>query len=551
MKREFTVGAHAPRPVARLTGGQALAQSLVRHGVRAVFGLPGVQLDWVFDALYEARDAITVYHTRHEQALSYMADGYARTTGQVGVCLMVPGPGLLNAMAGLATAYACSSPVLCITGQIPSNLIGVGRGVLHEVKNQLDVVRSVTKWAERAMRPEEIPGLVGEAFRQLRTGRPRPVAVEIPPDVLQETGDVTPITSEPAEPPAGDPGAIEDAARALGAAERPLIFAGGGVAQAEAGEALQQLAEMLQAPVVLSSNGKGALSDRHYLVQNMIAARELLPRSDVVLAVGTRLVQPATSPWGLGEGHTVIQMDIDPEEIGRNRRVAVGITADARLGLAQLAARVERCNRIRESRRDELLEVKRNAADVLLSIQPQAAFAQAIRDAVPDDGIVVSGMTQVGYWMNHGFPVYRPRTFLTSGYQGTLGYGFPTALGARVGNPAKTVVSVNGDGGFMYNVQELSTMVRHRLNVVTIVFNDNAYGNVRRTQRETFGGRLIASDLLNPDFLALAESFGVDGIRTATPDGLREALSAAIGAGRPALIEVPVEEMPSLWGLLK
>lgn len=551
MKREFTVGAHAPRPVARLTGGQALAQSLVRHGVRAVFGLPGVQLDWVFDALYEARDAITVYHTRHEQALSYMADGYARTTGQVGVCLMVPGPGLLNAMAGLATAYACSSPVLCITGQIPSNLIGVGRGVLHEVKNQLDVVRSVTKWAERAMRPEEIPGLVGEAFRQLRTGRPRPVAVEIPPDVLQETGDVTPITSEPAEPPAGDPGAIEDAARALGAAERPLIFAGGGVAQAEAGEALQQLAEMLQAPVVLSSNGKGALSDRHYLVQNMFAARELLPRSDVVLAVGTRLVQPATSPWGLGEGHTVIQMDIDPEEIGRNRRVAVGITADARLGLAQLAARVERCNRIRESRRDELLEVKRNAADVLLSIQPQAAFAQAIRDAVPDDGIVVSGMTQVGYWMNHGFPVYRPRTFLTSGYQGTLGYGFPTALGARVGNPAKTVVSVNGDGGFMYNVQELSTMVRHRLNVVTIVFNDNAYGNVRRTQRETFGGRLIASDLLNPDFLALAESFGVDGIRTATPDGLREALSAAIGAGRPALIEVPVEEMPSLWGLLK
>lgn len=549
--REIVAGTPRSQPVVRLTGGQALVQALAAHGVRDVFALPGVQLDWIFDALYEARETITVTHTRHEQALSYMADGYARTTGRAGVCLMVPGPGLLNAMAGLATAYACSSPVVCITGQIPSNLIGVGRGVLHEVNDQLSVVRAVTKWAERAMRPEEIPGLVADAFRQLRTGRGRPVALEIPPDVLQCACDVAPAVPAPVERPDGDPEAIEAAARALGAAERPVIFAGGGVLRAEAWTPLLQLAEALQAPVIMSSNGKGAVSDRHDLAHNMFAGRELLPASDVVLAVGTRLVQPATSAWGLGEQHTVIQMDIDPEEIGRNARVTIGIVADACRGLRRLAERVERYNRVRESRGDELRAVKQKVAGLLLPMQPQAQFAQAIRDAVPDDGIVVSGMTQVGYWMNQAFQVYRPRTFLTSGYQGTLGYGFPTALGAKVGNPSTVVVSVNGDGGFMYNVQELATMVRHKMPVVAIVFNDNAYGNVRRIQQETFDGRLIASDLLNPDFLKLAESFGVDGVRTGTPDGLQKTLRAAIDGGRPTLIEVPVGEMPSLWPLLR
>ena len=178
-------------PMTRLTGGQALAQCLKIQGVDVVFGLPGVQLDWFFDALYQEREAIRVYHTRHEQATAYMADGYARTAGRVGVCVMVPGPGLLNAMAGLSTAYACSSPVFCVTGQIQSTLIGKGRGLLHEIKDQLQAMRSVTKWAARAARPEEIPGLVREAFRQLQTGHVRPVAIEVPPDVLQAAADVT------------------------------------------------------------------------------------------------------------------------------------------------------------------------------------------------------------------------------------------------------------------------------------------------------------------------------------------------------------------------
>ena len=540
----------------RLTGGQALVQGLLVQGIEVVFGLPGVQLDWLFDALYEKREAIRLYHTRHEQAVSYMADGYARTTGRVGVCLTVPGPGVLNATAGLATAYACSSPVLCLTGQIPSKSIGGGQGLLHEIKDQLGALRSVTKWAARASAPEEIPGAIHEAFRQLHSGHVRPVAIEVPLDTLQAAADVAPGERVEAGRQAGDPALIERAAKALGTAERPIIFVGGGVIRSAAWEPLQHLAEMLEAPVVMSSNGKGALSDRHYLAQGMVAAQDLLPPSDAVLICGTRFLQPAHSTWGPAgsprHGRMLIQIDIDPEEIGRNVPPAIGIVADAGWGLQELVARVPRHNRKRASRRDELLAEKQKVHARLVAVQPQAAFASVIREVLPEDGILVSESTQVGYWAQFGgFPVYHPRTFLTSGYQGTLGYGFATALGAQVGAPGRRVVSINGDGGFMYNVQELSTMVRHRIHVVAIVFNDNAFGNVRRIQRESFGGRLIAADLLNPDFVQLAEAFGVDGYRAEGPEGLRAALHTALRNDRPALIEVPVGEMPNVWPIIR
>jgi acetolactate synthase-1/2/3 large subunit len=536
----------------RLTGGQALVQGLLAQGVDTVFGLPGIQLDWLFDAFYQARDAIHLYHTRHEQAVSYMADGYARATGRPGVCVMVPGPGVLNAMAGLATAYACSSPVLCITGQIPSHQIGAGRGLLHEIREQLAALRSVTKWAARAERPEQIPGLVTEAFRQLQTGHVRPVALEVPLDVLQAAADVTPIGRVEVPAAAADPEALERAARMLGAAERPIIFSGGGVLRAAAWGPLQDLAEMLEAPVVMSGNGRGVISDRHYLAQNMIGAQALLPAADAVLIVGTRFLQPAGSTWGPREDQPLIQIDIDPEEIGRNRRPAIGIVADAAAALPALVERTARHNRRRASRREELEALQQRVRQRLDSVQPQAAYAWAIRDALPDDGVLVSESTQVGYWAQWGgFPVYEPRTLLTSGYQGTLGYGFATALGVQVGVPGRKVVSLNGDGGFMYNVQELSSMVRHRLPVAAIVFNDNAYGNVRRIQRDSFGGRLIASDLANPDFVKMAEAFGVDGHRAESPEALRNALRRALDAGRPSLIEVPVGEMPNPFPLFR
>jgi acetolactate synthase-1/2/3 large subunit len=533
-----------------MTGGQALVASLMRQNIDTIFGLPGVQLDGAFDALYDAQASgdIRVIHPRHEQTTAYMADGYARTTGRIGTCLVVPGPGLLNATAALSTAYACNSPVLCITGQIQSDLIGVGRGMLHEIPNQLEMVRSVAKHAERATKPDEIPGLVDRAVRELWVGRVRPVEIEIPPDTLFATSEVELMAPVPErERPSGDPDKVEQAAKLLGQAERPMIFSGGGILGSEAWGELQALAEMLQAPVAMSSNGKGALSDRHYLAQNSVGAMALIDNADVILCVGTRMIEPATYPWGLKPGRTVIHMDIDPEEVGRNYDVTVGIVADAKAGLLELIDRTGTHNRSRESREDELIGIKQSARAKLDSIQPQASFARAIRDELPEDGIFVGEMTQIGYWSNLGFPVYQPRTYLTPGYQGTLGWGFPTSLGVKVGNPGKVVVSVNGDGGFGFALNELATMAKHQIGTITIVFNDSAFGNVRRIQQVSFDGRTIASDLDNPDYVKLAEAFGVTGRRAISPEALQIALRDSIKADEPTLIEVPVEQMPDPW----
>lgn len=260
-------------------------------------------------------------------------------------------------------------------------------------------------------------------------------------------------------------------------------------------------------------------------------------------------MQPATSDWGPRQ-QAVIQLDIDPEEIGRNFPPTIGIVADAKRGLAALLNRLPLYNRRRESRRAELRALKERIFDLLWEVQPQASYAMALREALPEEGILVSESTQVGYWTWNAFPVYRPRTFLTSGYQGTLGFGFATALGAKAGHPDRPVLSLNGDGGFFYNLPELATMVQHRLDVITVVFNDNAYGNVRRIQKERFGGRFIASDLYNPDFVMLAQSFGIEGVRVGTPEALRDVVTDAVRDPRPILIEVPVGEMPSIWGIV-
>src|SRR5581483_5638166 len=250
---------------------------------------------------------------------------------------------------------------------------------------------------------------------------------------------------------------------------------------------LRQIAEMLQAPVIMSSNGRGALSDRHYLAHMALAGSVLTPQADVVLAVGTRSVQPATMPWGVKAAQTVIQLDIDAAEIGRNYKDVLGLQADAKQGLAQLLERLPRYNRSRPSIKEESEALRARERAALDSIKPQADLAMAIRGELPDDGILVSEMTQVGYWSNQGYPVYEPRTFITAGYQGTLGFGFATAMGAKIANPDRKVVSINGDGGFGYQLQELSTLARFNINQVTVVFNDDAFGNVNRIQREQMG----------------------------------------------------------------
>jgi acetolactate synthase-1/2/3 large subunit len=536
-----------------MTGGQALVASILEQGIDTIFALPGVQLDGAFDALYAAqqRGDIRVIHPRHEQTAAYMADGYARVTGSIGTCLVVPGPGLLNATAALSTAYACNTPVLCITGQIQSDMIEFGRGLLHEIPNQLGMIRSVTKHAARAVVPSEIPSLVDTAIRELWTGRVRPVEIEIPPDTLFAEGDVSLMSAAPGRSrSAGDPDLISQAAKLLGNAKSPLIFVGGGVISSEATEQLLNLAELLQAPVHMTSNARGAVSDRHYLAQSTVGVSKLIGDADVILAVGTRFVEPSTYVWGLNPGRTVIQMDIDPEEIGRNYQVTVGIEADAQAGLSALAEAVASHNISRTSREEELTALKQHSREQFDSIHPQSDFGHAIRRQLPDDGIFVGEMTQIAYWGNAGFPVYQPRTYFTPGYQGTLGWGYPTSLGVKVGAPDRVVMSINGDGGFGFALNELATQARHGIASITLVFNDSAYGNVRRIQTVQFDGRTIASDLQNPDYVKLAEAFNVTGRRALNPAELETHLAESIKANEPTLIEIPVEAMPDPWRAL-
>src|SRR5579871_4743104 len=533
--------------MARMTGGAALVEMLCRHGVDTIFALPGVQNDALFVSFYDAGDSLRIIHTRHEQGAGYMAFGYARATGKIGTFAVVPGPGFLNTTAALATAYATNAPVLCIAGQVPSDMIGRGYGLLHEIPDQLGVLNSLTKWAGRIGHPPETGKRVNDAFRRLRDGRPRPVGLEIPPDVLALATEVALPAAEPA-PPVTEPDRIEEAALALAAAKRPLIFVGGGAVAA--GAEILAIAEMLQAPVVSFTGGKGILSDRHYLAQSSLAGHELWREADVVLAVGTRLHQPQLR-WGFDRDLKLIRIDIDPGEITRFARPSLAIVADAKAALAALHPALARHAPRRASRRDELAALKA-AIDARLdqTLGPQCEYLRAIRAELPDEGIYVEDLTQVGYVGRVAFPVYEPRTYIHSGYQGTLGFGFATALGAKVGRPDRPVVSVSGDGGFMYNVQELSTAAKHGIDIVAIVFADGAYGNVRRMQKEDYGNRLIGVDLANPDFPKLAESFGLAGVKTTSPDGLRREFAAALKRRGTSVIEVAVGEMPDPWKIL-
>jgi len=532
----------------RMTGGGALVEMLRRHGIDTLFALPGVQNDALFVALYDAGDAIRVIHTRHEQAAAYMALGYARASGKPGAFAVVPGPGLLNTTAALATAYATNAPVLCISGQIPSDLIGRGFGLLHEIPDQLAILKGLTKWAARISHPSETGKLVNEAFRQLADGRPRPVALEMPLDVMARDYAVTLPRPEPAlAAPEPDPDLVAAAAKTLLAAKAPLIYVGSGAMAASA--EILGLAERLQAPVVTYTGGKGVVSDRHYLAQNLLAGHELWKTADVVLAIGTRLNQPQTR-WGFDGDIKLIRVDLDPVEITRIVKPAIGIVADARDAAAALLTAVD-SGPARASRKDALEGLKaKTAALIAERLGPQCEYLAALRDELPDNGIYVEDLTQVGYVGRLAFPVYKPRTYIHSGYQGTLGYSYATALGAKVARPDVPVVSVSGDGGFMYNVQELSTAALFGIDAVAVVFADGAYGNVRRMQKMDYGNKLIATELRNPNFPKMAESFGIAGARTTTPDGLRRELNAAFKRRGPSLIEVAVGEMPDPWPTL-
>jgi acetolactate synthase-1/2/3 large subunit len=532
-----------------VTGGEALVEQLALEGVTDVFGVPGVQLDWATDALRKAKDRIHFYVPRHEQATSYMADGYARVSGRPGVCMVVPGPGLLNATAGLATAYSCNSPVVCIAGHINSSAVDQGRGLLHEIKNQAGVLGAVTKWNGRARSVSEIPALVREAFRQATSGRPQPVGIEIPHDLLQGKAEIALVTPDGQDGRIRpQPAAIDAAAAMLDGARFPVIYVGGGVQAAGAAAELRELAEALDAAVVLGENGRGALSDRHPLALNAVGGRAVFPHADVALIVGSRFIDTTTGQPILQPGKTrFIFLNADPASWASPNSPALTVHADAKLGLAALAASVRRRT---PSRAADVAKVRDWIGAQIAPLEPQRSWLRALRTSLPDDGIFVNELTQVGYVARSHFPVYEPGTYLSPGYQGTLGYGFPTSLGAAVAAGGKPVVAITGDGGFGWAMQELATAARYRLNVTVVLFSDGRFGNVRTFQRQKFG-ESFGDELYNPDFCLLAAAFGVRHARVDTPEALEQLLPSVMRDEGPTLIEVPVGEMPSPWHVMR
>ncbi|HJU33414.1 MAG TPA: thiamine pyrophosphate-dependent enzyme [Hyphomicrobiaceae bacterium] len=531
------------------TAAKIVIERLIAHGIDTLFCLPGVQNDPFFDALYDETNRIRPIHTRHEQGAAYLALGAAMATGKPAAYCVVPGPGFLNTTAALSQAYGNNAPVLAISGQIPLAYVNRDTGYLHDIPDQLGVMQRLTKWSARIRAPHEAAALTDEAFRQMVAGRPRPAAIECPLDVWgQPTSMDLPALPDPLPPPEPEDDAVEAAAKALGEAKRPLIVVGGGAQHASA--EVTALAEMLEAPVVAYRMGHGVVDGRNELTVPFPAGHKLWADADVVLAIGTRLHSQFLG-WGVDDALKIIRIEIDPEEMVRHRMRQTALLGDAAAVTRRLVDRVARHNRKRAGYREQVAGIKKAVRAEIAKLQPQMAYLEAIRAELPEEGLFVDEFTQVGYVSRLAFPVYAPRTYLGLGYQGALGMGYPTALGAKIARPDVPVVSVNGDGGFMFNVQELATAVHFRIPVVAIVFNDNGYGNVRRMQREDYGNRVIASDLTNPDFVKMAESYGAMGLRAHSPEELRTALRRAFKEPGPVLIEVPIGETPAPWKFIQ
>jgi acetolactate synthase-1/2/3 large subunit len=517
-----------------MTGGEAIVDSLLRHGIDTVFGLPGVQTYGLFDAFARASNSLRLINARHEQTTAYMALGYACATGRPSAYAVVPGPGVLNTGAALATAWGVNAPVLCLTGQVPSMMIGRGRGQLHELPDQLATLRSLLKWVERIEHPSQASHLTARAFQEMLSGRPGPVALEMPWDQFTASAEITPQDPLPLHPkPHPDPERIAALAKLLNEAKAPMLWVGGGAQHASA--EVRALAERINAPVVSFRSGRGVIDDRNPLSMTVASAYKLWPKTDLLVAFGTRLEVP-TSRWGaLPAGLKLARIDIDPVEM-RRLKADVPIVADSGDAARALTAVVEPRND--PARAEAIAQAKADAAQAIQKVQPQMSFLNVIRDVLPENGIFCDEMTQVGYVSWFGLPIYGPRTLITSGFSGTLGAGFPTALGVKVAMPDRPVVAVTGDGGFLFGGAELATAVQFGINLVTVLFNNSSYGNVLRDQRRLFQGRDSGSKLRNPDFQMYAKSFGVPSWRVTDADGLRTALREAIATNSPTLIEV-------------
>lgn len=524
-----------------MTGGEAVIRSLRENGVRVIFGIPGSHNLPIYDALYHETD-IRVVSACHEGACAFMADGFARASGEVGVCLTTAGPGVSNASTGVGEAYGDSVPILLISGEVRREAAGKEVGAYHEM-DLLGFTRPITKWNARAGTVEQIPVLLAKAFEEMRNGRPGPVHLAIPIDVLRSKGspEFVKMSTPVPQPPKRD--AVDRAFEKMSTSRAPMILVGGGVINGEASQECLLLAEALQAPVLYTSMGKGGIPDDHPLCSGYCMpgnSWRLVSRSDCVIALGVRFTDLSTENWE-GAPRGLIHLNVDPAEEGKRFTPDVMVVGDVKVFLGEVLRRLEMRPYGPDPEWGEAVRAARNRRRERQGPAARHPFDfNELRQALSGDAIVCADVCQVGYAMVQDFDVFRPRTFLAPSLFLAMGYGLPAALGAKAAFPDRQVISVSGNGGFLMTCAELGSARHNGLHVVSIVVNDGIYGTIRRMQNEQYGGRHMGIRLQDTDFMKLAGAFDVPGIRVTRKDQFGAALQQALESKGPYLIEVRV-----------
>ena len=522
-----------------MKGGDILIECLKAQGVRHIFGMPGTQNIQIYDSLLRrGSDTIKHYLVRHENAATLIADGYARSSGEVGVALTVPGPGASNASTGLLEAFTDCVPVLLITGQSDSSLYARDPSKMFHGLNQMRFFEPITKYCAIAETIADIPVVVENAFQAMRTGRPGPTMLEFPMDVITgESGVTIPnrVQRHSKEPAKMDD--IQSVIQQLEQASKPIILVGSAVIHSYAMNELQNLAEKLNAPVAVTRCAKGALNEGHPLALQNISgfqAKQAMQVADCTLAIGCRFTSIDTRNWSFEPPRPLIQIDEDPTEIGREYQCDLGITGDLKSSLQALTDQIETSkndwDHVLPSIREEFAK------------QPRLPILPELRRVLPEDAIVAVDVHSIGYASFTEFPVSHPQTFLYPCIGVTLGYAFPAAIGAKIAHPDKPVVCFAGDGGFMMGVSELATAMMYGVNVVTVVVNDGALTAIKGSQQKGCDGRTIDTDLYNPDFIQFAKSFGAYTARVDNLENFERILKEALAANSPAVIEIPMQD---------
>ena len=522
-----------------MKGGDILIECLKAQGVSAIFGMPGTQNLQIYDSLLRRGSGVVDHYlVRHEYAATQMADGYARATGIVGVALTVPGPGASNASTGILEASTDCSPVLLITGQSDSQFYSRDPNKMFHGLDQMRFFEPITKYCAIARTVQDIPYVVEKAFSAMHSGRPGPTMLEFPMEVVTGECEVEippPIYREFTSQ--ADLGEIGRAARALEEAKYPILLAGSAVYRSDARSELQRLAEKINAPVAVTRCGKGVLPEDHPLALQIIygyPAQEAIRAADCTLAIGTRCTSIDTRNWSHEYPRPLIQIDEDPQEIGREYPCDIAVVGNLK---STLQALIEQIPTKENSWNEELKRI--NAAH---SAQPALPLLSEIRELLPREGIISVDVHGIGYSTFSEYPVYDPKTFIYPNIGVALGHAFPAALGAKVARPDLPVVCFSGDGGFLMGSPELATAITYGIAVVTVIVNDGALSAIKRSQEKGFEGRTIDTDLVNPNFVDFALSFGAWAKRVEKIEDFKGILKEALDANRPAIIEVAMQD---------